>query len=240
MSQIANPYRYDAQSVAAEASASARVDFIRKTYLHLAGAVGAFILLEYLLLQSSAIGSIVGTMISGYNWLIVLGLFMAVSWVANKWAQSATSLPMQYAGLGLYVVADAIVFLPLLYVASRYAGPHVIPTAALITALVFGALTFGVFTTGKDFSFLGPILSLATIVAIGFIVCSMLFGFNLGTIFTVIMIAVAGGYVLYTTSNVLHHYRIGQHVAAALALFAAVALLFWYILHLLMVLQGRD
>jgi FtsH-binding integral membrane protein len=39
---------------------------------------------------------------------------------------------------------------------------------------------------------------------------------------------------------VLHHYRVGQHVAASLALFASVALLFWYILQLLMSLTSRD
>ena len=40
------------------------------------------------------------------------------------------------------------------------------------------------------------------------------------------MIVLACGYILYHTSNILHQYRIGQHVAASLALFASVALLF--------------
>lgn len=70
--------------------------------------------------------------------------------------------------------------------------------------------------------------------ALGLIAVAILFGFNLGPIFTYAMIALACGYILYDTSNVLHHYRIGQHVAAALALFASVALLFWYILRLFM------
>jgi len=46
------------------------------------------------------------------------------------------------------------------------------------------------------------------------------------------MIAFFCAYILYDTSNVLHHYRIGQHVAASLALFASVVMLFWYILQL--------
>jgi FtsH-binding integral membrane protein len=37
----------------------------------------------------------------------------------------------------------------------------------------------------------------------------------------------------------IHHYQPGQHVAASLALFASVALLFWWILRLIMSLQ-RD
>ena len=74
--------------------------------------------------------------------------------------------------------------------------------------------------------------------ALGLIVVAILFGFALGPIFTYAMIALACGYILYDTSNVMLHYRIGQHVAAALALFAAVALLFWYILQLF--LSRRD
>jgi len=75
--------------------------------------------------------------------------------------------------------------------------------------------------------------------AIGLIVCGTLFGFQLGTLFSAGMVALSAGYILYYTSNVLHHYRTDQHVAAALALFAAVALLFWYILRLVMALS-RD
>jgi hypothetical protein len=72
----------------------------------------------------------------------------------------------------------------------------------------------------------------------GLIVVASIFGFHIGPIFTYAMIALACGYILYYTSNVMLHYRIGQHVAASLALFAAVALLFWYILQLFM--SRRD
>jgi FtsH-binding integral membrane protein len=46
------------------------------------------------------------------------------------------------------------------------------------------------------------------------------------------MVAFAGGAILYDTSNILHRYNTNQHVAAALSLFASVALLFWYILRI--------
>ena len=65
----------------------------------------------------------------------------------------------------------------------------------------------------------------------------MLFDFNLGNLFAGVMVAFAAAYILYYTSNILHHYRLDQHVAASLALFASVALLFWYILQLFM---NRD
>jgi FtsH-binding integral membrane protein len=71
-------------------------------------------------------------------------------------------------------------------------------------------------------------------------VASIFFGFSLGLLFSVLMVAFAAGFILYDTSNVLHHYRIGQHVAASLALFASVALLFWYVLRIVMAVTDRD
>ncbi len=38
------------------------------------------------------------------------------------------------------------------------------------------------------------------------------------------MVVFASGYILYDTSNVLHHYRTEQYVAASLALFASVGI----------------
>jgi hypothetical protein len=54
------------------------------------------------------------------------------------------------------------------------------------------------------------------------------------------MVLLAAGSILYETSNIVHHYHPNQHVAAALGLFASVALMFYYILYLLMSLSGRD
>jgi FtsH-binding integral membrane protein len=173
------------------------------------------------------------------SWFIVLALFMGATWVANSMAQSSTSAGTQYAGLALYIVAEAVIFLPLLYIANNFADGTVIPTAGLITLLLFGGLTAIVFMTGSDFSFLRTGLTIAGLAALGLILCAGLFGFNLGTLFTVAMIALMCGYILYDTSNVLHHYRIGQHVAASLALFATVATLFWYVLQLVMSLNRR-
>ncbi len=238
---------YDAQTLrpaeytlADQASVDERSSFIVKTYVHLLGAIVAFIAIVAVLLSLPFADQMAGMMImglNGYAWLVVLGAFMAVSYIAERWATSTTSLSTQYMGLGLYVVAEAFLFLPLLYVATRFGGPGVIPSAAIATIGIFAALTVFVFFTRKNFSFLGPFLGVAGIVALGVIVCSILFGFNLGVLFTVLMIGFACAYILYNTSNILHEYHIGQHVAASLALFASVALLFWYVLRLFM---SRD
>ncbi len=224
---------------AAEALPEERAAFIRKTYLHLAGAVLLFVLMESYLVMSGAGLWIARTMLGGsYSWLIVLGAFMGVSLLANWWANSQTSKPMQYMGLLVYTVAEAIIFLPLLFIASSRSGGEIILQAGIITLGLFLGLTAVVFLTRKDFSFLAPILTIGGFVALGFIAASLLFGFTLGNLFAFVMIAFAGGAILYDTSNVLHRYRTDQHVAASLSLFASVALLFWYILRIFM--GSRD
>jgi hypothetical protein len=138
------------------------------------------------------------------------------------------------------VVAEAFIFVPLLYLADRIAGGDVIRNAALLTLLLFTGLTYTALTTRKDFSFLGGMLKISFFVALGIIVASIVFGFNLGLIFSAFMVIVASASILYNTSNILHRYHSGQHVAAALSLFASIALLFWYILRILMGASRRN
>ncbi len=226
--------------VAMYAGASDRAAFIRRTYTHLAGAVLAFILLEAFLLQLPIAGAIASTLTGGYSWLLVLGAFMGVSYLAQRLAQSEASPQKQYLGLGLYIVAEAIIFLPLLYIAANFASPMVIPMAGLITAFLFTGLTAVVFITRKDFSWMGTALTVAGFVALGVIAASIIFGFSLGILFAGVMVLFAAGAILYDTSNVMHHYRTDQHVAASLSLFASVALLFWYILRIVMSLSSDD
>lgn len=217
---------------AADAMPAERASFIRKTYLHLAAAILAFIALEVVLFSTGAAYTIASTMLGGgWSWLIVLALFMGVSWVANWWANSQTSSAMQYLGLGLYVVAEAIIFVPLLFIVANFGGGgDVILKAGVVSLGLFLGLTAVVFLTRTDFSFLGPILAIGGFVALGFIAASIMFGFSLGNIFAFVMVAFAGTAILFNTSNVMRQYHPTQHVAASLTLFASVALLFWYIL----------
>ncbi|MDD5391827.1 MAG: Bax inhibitor-1 family protein [Thiothrix sp.] len=227
-------------TLVADASETERADFIRRTYLHLGGAIMAFVGVESLLIQSGVAESFVHLLQgSKWMWLIVMGMFMGVSYIANNWAHSAISKEMQYAGLGLFVVAEAIVFMPLIYIALRYA-PDILGHAALLTLLLAAGITFTAFSTRKNFSFLGPILNIGGLVAIGVIAASILFGFTLGLVFSGIMVVFAAASVLYSTSNIIHEYHTEQHVAASLSLFSSVGLMFWYILQFLMSLSGND
>lgn len=207
-----------------------RSAFIWRTYGHVAGAVLAFAAIEIYLFDNGYAQRIAESLL-GVNWLIVLGAFMIVGWLAAHTAHRVESKPMQYAALGAFVLAQAIIFVPLLYMAMLI-EPGLIESAVGVTLMGVAGLTAVAFITRKDFSFLRGALVWGGILALIAIVASVLFGFNMGTWFSVAMIGFAGAAVLYDTSNVLHHYPEDRHVAAALELFGSIALMFWYVLRL--------
>ena len=163
---------------------------------------------------------------------------MGVSWLANKWAYGGASKGMQYAGLALYTLAEAVIFLPLIALALiRPDGVAIIGQAAVVTGFLVLGLTAIAFTTRKDFTFLGGMLKIGCFIALGLIVASIFLGFSLGVWFSGAMVLLMAGSILYNTSAIMYHYAPGQHVAASLSLFASVATLFWYVLRLFM---SRD
>ncbi len=229
---MAQGYPMQQHNPVAGISVDARATFITRTYLHLLGAIIAFVLIEVFLFSTGLAQPIAMAMLS-VSWLVVLGGFMIVGWFGTRMASAGGSLGKQYAGLGIYVLGQAIIFVPLLYIAQAYA-PGTIESAALVTLMGFAGLTGVAITTRKDFSFLGAILRWGFIAALLLIVGGVIFGFQLGTFFSVAMIGLAGAAILYDTSNVLHHFPEDQYVAASLQLFASVALMFWYVLSLFM------
>jgi len=210
----------------------ARAAFIVRTYNHLFGAILLFAGLEVFYFWSGMAETMAQAML-GVNWLFVLGGFVLVSWMASRAAATATTPGAQYAALGGFVFAESIIFVPLLFIANHYA-PGTIESAALVTLIGFAGLTGVAFWTRKDFSFLGAALRWAGVLALVAIVAGVIFGFQLGTWFSVGMIGLAGGSILYDTSNIIRRYPEDRHVAAALQLFASVALMFWYVLRLFM------
>jgi hypothetical protein len=212
-----------------------RSAFIWRVYGHLAVAILGFGAIETYLFSNGLAAPLAERML-GLNWLVILGAFMVVGWLASHVAHRVESKPLQYLALAGFVLAEAIIFLPLLYVAISI-EPSIVESAVGVTLLGTGGLTAVAFITRKDFSFLRGILMWGGILALVAIVASVLFGFAMGTWFSVAMIGFAGAAVLYDTSNILHHYPEDRHVAAALELFASIALMFWYVLRLFM---ARD
>lgn len=218
----------------AQASASDRSEFIWKTYAHVVGAILAFAAIEMYLFSSGVAQAIAAPLAS--NWLLVLGGFMLVGWGASHVAHRLESTAAQYGAFAVFIVAEAIIFTPLLFAAVQ-TNPAIIESAAGVTVLGCVGLIATAMVTRKDFSFLRGILVWGFFLAMAAIVGALLFGFHLGTWFSVAMIGFAGAAVLYDTSNIMHHYPQDRYVGAAMSLFASIALMFWYVLQLFL---SRD
>jgi len=229
---------YQPELTLAQSSDVERTEFYRKTYLHVALAFLAFVLVEYVFLSSDTIVNIGLQMTQGWTWLLVLGAFMFITNYAENLAAKTTDKKMQYAGFGLYIIAEAFIFVPLLYMAIAITGDtSILQQAFLVTLFLFVALTAVVFISGKDFSFLRSAITVGSIVAIGIIIAGMAFGFNLGLAFSGFMVLLAAGSILYQTSNMIHRYTADQYVLASLGLFASFMLMLWYIIQFFM---SRD
>jgi uncharacterized protein len=215
---------------------SSRTAFLRRTYLHLLAGIVALVAFEAYLF-SSGLAQQVAQAILGTNWLIILGGFAIATWLARSVAQRSSSTAIQYLAFGGYVVAWGILLAPVLLVAQLRAGGGIIQLAAVATLVGFSGLTAIVVFSRKDFSFLRSVVRWGGFCALGLILASVLFGFNLGTFFTVAMIALAGASILLDTHDVLNNYPADRHVGAAMLLFGSIVLLFWYILRLF---SSRD
>jgi FtsH-binding integral membrane protein len=230
---------------------SDRVAFLRKTYTLLslaligfAGGTAAFIKFAPEASLRFSSWALQGSM----NWLLILGMFMLVGYVAQKLAMSNTSRGLQYLGLALAVGAQAVLLQPMIWILMIKFGNNgdlsgqastILGEAVVITLAIFVGLTLTVFLTKKDFSFMRSGLSIAGFAFLGVILASMLFGFQLGALFSGIGILLMGGYILYQTSLVMSYFPPTGYVAASLMLFSTVATLFWYVLRLLMSMNRR-
>lgn len=204
------------------------VTFLRKTYAHIMGAVAAFVALEVVLFGTGIALALAPIMAS--NWLIVIGGFMVLGWLSNYMTSKHSSLKMQYVEMGVTILLQAFIFIPLLVYAVYFSDASVLTSAVMVTLAIFGVMTAMVAYSGKDFSFMGPFLGVLGIAALLAIVGSVLFSVTLGFYFSLAMVVFAAGTVLYQTSKVIHTYGEGEHVSAATGLFSSVALLFYYVI----------
>lgn len=233
-------------TTAIDAPADARLTFIRKTYTHLAAAIYALVALEFIYFRTLPLDQWVPSLFSfRWGWMLLFLGYVVVSNVADSWARSDASVGKQYTGLLTYTFAFSVILCPLLWIANQFTtefgGTEFSPitVAAVATLAIFGVLTATVFLTRKDFSFLGPILGIASMVLMGVVALAMFGWLNLGTGAFLVFVAFAGAAILYDTSNVLHHYRTDQYVAASLRLFASLGLLFWYVLQIVISFSSR-
>lgn len=218
----------------ADASVDVRFDYMKRTYGYLLAGIAAFVALE-IVLFATGFAEMFSQFVFGTSWLLILGGFMVANWLATTWIFKADTDAGRLGGYGVIIVAQAIIFTPMLWIATTV--PELqgsLSTAAAISVVGFIGLSGVAITSSKDFSFLGSILKWVGIGALLLIVVSVLTGFNLGAWFSVGMIVFAGGAILWETQQILRNYPEGTELLAAVQLFSSVMLLFWYVLRLVM------
>ena len=237
MSSFETPQDY--RIPAAQAPETDRATFVGLVYQHIAAAVAAFVAIEAILFITGVAGALedffFGVGGGGGRWLLMLGGVMVVQWFSANAAADLANPPRQYLGLFGSAAAQALIFAPFLsFVFGREGGGATVAQAAIITGIGFAILTaIGLFTR-KDLSFLRPIVMWGFGLALLAIIGGVIFGFGLGTWFSVAMIGLSGASILFQTQNVVKRYPIGSHVAASIALFTSLMTMFWYVLRLLM------
>jgi len=225
-----------------------RVNFYRRTYVHVAGALLAFAALLALFFagydQNAGIAfavkeSLFGMMKSmgAFGWLLVLLGFWIGTMGAQALAMNRASVSSQYAGLGLYVVLESLIFIPLLAIVHVQTHGQMsqilLPACALTGALVVG-LTLAVYMTDTDFSFLRTVLVIASVVVLALIVLSAFGVVSLGTWFALAMILVMATAILYQTWVIKSQLTTGDHIIAAFMLFSSIVTLLWYVIQFFM------
>jgi FtsH-binding integral membrane protein len=230
--------------IVADAPAADRAAFFRRTYGLVAIGFAAFAALLAIFFvgfdQRSGIAFAVfaglGSMISslgGWSILLVMLAFWGATTVAQSLAFNRASRSSQYAGLGLYVILEALIFIPLIgYVILSTKGnaSSVLLPAGIVTAGMIAGLTALVFMTNLDFSFLKVAIVLGSFAAIAIVIVAAIAGLSLGAWFSIAMIILMATVILYQTNEIKNTLETDQHVAAAFILFSSFVTLLFYVI----------
>jgi FtsH-binding integral membrane protein len=205
-----------------------RSAFMSRVYTRLVAGIVAFVLIEaYLFATGLAVA--ITQFVLGTSWLLILGGFMIVSWLANSVALKAATPGSQWGGYLLLVAANAVIFAPLLVLAELQV-PGVIVAAGQYAIGAFIVLSVIAVRSARDFTWIGASLRWFAMLALAAIVLSVLFGFQLGTWFSLGMIGFAGAAILHDTQTILRDMPPGRETVAAMTLFSGLALMFWYLI----------
>jgi FtsH-binding integral membrane protein len=225
---------------AAQATTPARMAFLRKTYTLFSMAMVLWMgTAAALISNESALDSVRNLFGGGWTGMLVylIGAFVLLR-VTSK------SFPLNIIGLGLFAVFMGLFTAPMVDIyLGLEGGVGIVLQAFVLTLTVFGALTAYVLTTKKDFSFMRGALAIGLGLAFGLAIFAM-FGASFavsivsGTGWSIAMVLLFGGYMLYDTSNILHRYPANMAATAAAMLFYDFVIMFIHMLRL--VAASRD
>lgn len=217
--------------------ADVRLTYVRRMYGYLMVGIGSLVAIEVLLF-ATGLGHAFADRIIAWDylgWPLVLGGYTLLTWIATSFAEGPDEHGTHRIAYAMLIAAEVLLLTPVLGLA--FALPELQGTvgqAAAISTLGFIGLSGIAITSARDFTFLGSVVRWAAVVGVLLIVVALFVGFTLAAWFSVAMIAVAGGAILWETQQVLRTHYEGTEFAAAMKLFSSVTLLFWYVLRLLM------
>jgi len=230
--------------VVADAPAADRAAFFRRTYGLVAIGFAAFAALLAIFFVGfdhksgiafalfSGLFSMMRSL-GGWSILLVMLAFWGATTVAQSLAFNRASRTSQYAGLGLYVVLEALIFIPLIgYVILSTKGnaSTVLVPAGIVTGGMIAGLTALVFMTNLDFSFLKVAIILGSFAALAIVLVAAIAGLSLGAWFSIAMIVLMATVILYQTNEIKNTLETDQHVAAAFILFSSFVTLLFYVI----------
>lgn len=213
---------------ASQATPAARLVFLRKVY--------ALFLLG---LGIAGLGGWVGaqTGLGQTNPLLLIVGYFITFFVCHS---QRRVFPLNIALFGLFTFISGLLISPLIAYQLLGGKTEVLVQALGLTASIFGGLTIYTLTSRTDFSYLRGALSIGLFGMFGIIIIGWFtggFALNFQFAFAIGVVVLFSGFVLYDTSQILHHYRTDEYVAGALSLYIDFIILFQYIL---MLLSRRD
>jgi FtsH-binding integral membrane protein len=211
-----------------EATVDVRLTFIRKVYS----------LFLVSLLSSTGVTAAVMMLpevadLAGRYSLVFLLLYIGLSWCSGWIAEQGPVVGAML--LSALSVVTGLVFGPTISFYAANVGIGVVYQALGLTSAIFGGLTVYVFVTKQDFSFLRGLLWMGMFAIVAFAVLGMFinFSFELRHALTLAGVLLFIGFILYDTSNIVHHYREDQAIVAAVAIYLDFVILFMKLLRLL-------
>jgi len=236
-----NPYRSLEAPPAAFAVASERAAFLKRVYGYLFLAILGFAVTLWATAHVAIVNGwamAMGRAIYGSSmgWLLYMGIFIGGSMAVHAVAEKK---PLGAIAFGAWAFLLALLISPIvLMINGMEDGATIISQASGLTALIFGGLTVYVLYTGSDFSWLRGLLTMACFALLGVGILGWLMGFSIGLWYSVAIVVLFAGYILYNTSQILHRFPTTMAMSAAIILFTDVVLLFKHILIIL--LSSRD
>jgi FtsH-binding integral membrane protein len=148
--------------------------------------------------------------------------------------------PTNYQLLFAFTILMSLSIAGICAVYQKMGAGALILEAALITMAAFGSLSLYAIKSGKDFSWMGGMLTMGLVGMIMFGLMGSLFGFSGGAIFSLFGAILFSGFILYDTSRILTVYGPDDAIVASVELYLDILNLFLYILELLSRCQEQQ